>query len=147
MSYPGELTSVAVESYFAALQVAVRQLLSGHSHVLVVIVAEPTDDYSEPHQCHFCGEYVDKEGYEGSEKNGTRKRHWLSDCRPDLVEHEIGETCTWPLIKPSPDSKITQEECDKLNKEMDRPWCYAYQDFATGEWGKEHIHFHKDGPL
>lgn len=24
-----------------------------------------------------------------------KERHWLSDCRPDLVEHEEGPLCTW----------------------------------------------------
>jgi hypothetical protein len=26
---------------------------------------------------------------------GERRRHWLSDCRPDLLPHEPGPTCTW----------------------------------------------------
>lgn len=41
------------------------------------------------HGCHFCGTTV-RGGYE---VDGTR--HWLSDCRPDLTEHEPGELCTW----------------------------------------------------
>jgi hypothetical protein len=44
---------------------------------------------SEWHNCHFCGTLV-RDGYES---DGTR--HWLSDCRPDLTEHEPGPTCTW----------------------------------------------------
>ena len=74
------------------------------------------------HQCHFCGEWV-RDGYETS----SGERHFLSDCRPDLVEHEIGELCTW------------------WNPGSDRPreyTCYAYQDRQTLEWGGEHKHFY-----
>jgi hypothetical protein len=74
------------------------------------------------HQCHFCGEWVK----DGLDPNGDR--HWLSDCRPDLVKHEPGETCTW------------SHEDSAQN-------CYAYQDFWTGAWGPNHIHFHEDGPM
>lgn len=116
----------------------------------------------EPHPCHFCGTYV-LDGYEtvtertvnrdysgdrgvpsspntqlGAQWNQYRVRHWLSDCRPDLVEHEIGPACTWwevgDLPSGHPDSK---------------PDCYAYQnDDAPGRpWTTEHKYFHKDGPM
>lgn len=77
------------------------------------------------HQCHFCGEYV-KDG-----KDPEGKRHWLSDCRPDLVEHEIGPLCTWH---------------DKRTETEPYP-CYAYQDRETRDWTNEHKHFYKDGPM
>ena len=64
----------------------------------------------EPHPCHFCGEYV----IHGYESNG--RRHYLSDCRPDLVEHEIGELCTWTHFVP--------DNTGHGN-------CYAYQDRDT----------------
>jgi hypothetical protein len=57
------------------------------------------------------------------------ERHWLSDCRPDLVKHEPGETCTWFYDE------------DKTKN------CYAYQIPGTREWGTEHIHFYEDGPM
>jgi hypothetical protein len=64
----------------------------------------------EAHNCHFCGTVV-KGGYEA---NG--KRHWLSDCRPDLTEHEPGELCTWA----------------------------PYRCYAQHEYGINHVY--KDGP-
>jgi hypothetical protein len=67
------------------------------------------------HTCHFCGTYVK----DGLENDGTR--HWLSDCRPDLVEHEPGPACTWPY-RPGPNN------------------CYAYKDEA-------HTTFYPDGPM
>ena len=77
------------------------------------------------HTCHFCGDYV-KDGY------GTDgERHWLSDCRPDLVEHEIGPLCTWSYRK---------------GEIADNRSCYAYQDRA-GVWTNQHIHFYKDGAM
>jgi len=89
-------------------------------------------DEDTTHQCHFCGTWVD-EGYEHDvnafDADGNRKRHWLSDCRPDLVEHEPGELCTWHGIG---------------GKQAD---CYAYQDRETNKWTKEHTHFYKDGPM
>lgn len=75
----------------------------------------------EWHQCHFCGTYVK----DGKESNG--ERHWLSDCRPDLVEHEIGEKCTWSYRRTIPGTK--KEDT-----------CYAYEN------GK-HEKFHSDGPM
>lgn len=80
------------------------------------------DEY-RANTCHFCGTYT----YDGYEIDGTT-RHFLSDCRPDLVEHEPGELCTWP-------NRITGYKC------------YAYQNRETLEWTNEHIHFYKDGPL
>lgn len=91
------------------------------------------------HTCHFCGTYVNKEGYEDEAQT---KRHFLSDCRPDLVEHEIGDTCTWgfrrePLMK--------GEEIIQLALPIEET-CYAYQDIDT-KWTKEHKHFYPDGPM
>lgn len=79
----------------------------------------------ESHQCHFCGTHI----LRGWEHNG--ERHYLSDCRPDLVQHEIGELCTWHGMpeRSQPDD------------------CYAYQNRDTNKWGDEHIHFYNDGPM
>lgn len=44
----------------------------------------------DDHHCHFCGEYLDADS-----KDSQGRRHWLSDCRPDLTEHEKGPLCTW----------------------------------------------------
>lgn len=82
----------------------------------------------EFHQCHFCGEYVK----DGKEPKG--KRHFLMDCRPDLVKHEIGDDCTWAYRRKEPNFT-------EVNT------CYAYQDHGTLEWGTEHKHFYKDGPM
>lgn len=87
------------------------------------------EDY---HQCHFCGEYVK----DGKEIDGTR--HWLSDCRPDLVKHEIGELCTWSYRR-------LEEFKDENFKEEDT--CYAYRNTHTLKWTDKHEHFHKDGPM
>ncbi len=97
---------------------------------------EDDDRQLDWHQCHFCGEYV-KYGY-----TIPGKRHWLSDCRPDLVEHEIGPLCTW---------YIYTEEQTKLhgNKWKAKPQeltCYAYQN-SFRDWTKEHKHFYTDGPM
>lgn len=88
------------------------------------------------HTCHFCGEEVkdglDRKGY----------RHWLSDCRPDLVEHEPGPTCTWHNLDTIPEGRN----------------CYAYSvsNFEPSEpgtvgnglkWTDEHKHFYTDGPM
>ena len=81
--------------------------------------------------CHFCGTYTNAEGFE---YNGDR--HWLEDCRPDLVEHEIGPLCTWPIF---------EAPYEHLNEELNRPGCYAYQNSFTLEWGTEHIHFYPKG--
>lgn len=82
--------------------------------------------YEEAHQCHFCGEWV----LDGVSVNG--ERHWLSDCRPDLVEHEPGATCTWHNL-----SVVEGKDC------------YAYQekDVKDPKWGNKHEHFYKDGPM
>lgn len=77
------------------------------------------------HNCHFCGELV-KHGHDSE-----GKRHYLSDCRPDLVEHEPGETCTWYGMSHS----------DRTHD------CYAYQDLLTRQWTDEHKHFYNDGPM
>lgn len=76
--------------------------------------------YEESHQCHFCGTDV----LDGVAVSG--ERHWLSDCRPDLVEHEIGTTCTWHNL-PAVGGKD----------------CYAYQEKGTKDpkWGNKHEHF------
>lgn len=74
------------------------------------------------HQCHFCGEWVrDGVGSDG-------RRHWLSDCRPDLVEHQPGDLCTWP-------GRTGNQRC------------YAYQDGPNGPWTDQHSHFYPDGPM
>ena len=83
----------------------------------------------EFHPCHFCGTEVK----DGKEYNGAK--HYLSDCRPDLVEHEIGDTCTWAFRRKE----------GKLYREEDT--CYAYQDHDTREWTSKHRHFYPDGPM
>jgi hypothetical protein len=77
---------------------------------------------SDWHQCHFCGEDV-KDG-----KDPKGNRHWLSDCRPDLVQHEPGKVCTWASTR------------SDLN-------CYAYQRRSDNTWTSEHEHFYPDGPM
>ncbi len=89
------------------------------------------------HPCHFCGTYV----FEGYEDEAKTKRHWLSDCRPDLVEHEIGELCTWAFRR-KPEFQF--KELGGPYKEQDT--CYAYQDLDTN-WTNEHKHFYPDGPM
>lgn len=89
------------------------------------------EDY---HQCCFCGEYV-RNGYEF---NG--ERHYLSDCRPDLVEHEIGKDCTWRYKAPG------VAESQGLTPLPLEVTCYAFQD-DNQKWTKEHIHFYPDGPM
>lgn len=86
----------------------------------------------EGNTCHFCGTYVSK-GYETGPNR--RKRHWLSDCRPDLIEHDPGESCTWHGLLHA-DGKPAHD-----------PDCYAYQDNITQAWGTEHKHFYPDGPM
>lgn len=86
----------------------------------------------EYHQCHFCGTYVK----DGKESNG--KRHWLSDCRPDLVEHEKGALCTWAFRR---DPELYPKE--KFKEEQT---CYAYQNLDN-EWTDKHEHFYADGPM
>jgi hypothetical protein len=80
------------------------------------------------HLCHFCGTQVN----EGKENDGTR--HWLSDCRPDLVQHDIGKTCTWAF-------KRDEEGWDEKHT------CYAYQNHDTNAWTDKHEHFYPDGPM
>lgn len=93
-------------------------------------------DEEEYHSCHFCGEYV-KDGYES---NGTR--HFLSDCRSDLVEHEIGPECTWSHRK----LPMVMSDGSILPPIDENRTCYAYQD-ENWQWTNEHIHFYKDGPM
>lgn len=76
------------------------------------------------HTCHFCGDAVkDGVGTDG-------KRHHLSDCRPDLVQHEPGPLCTWPHLAEVPEVS-----------------CYAYLARDTDKWTKDHKHFYTDGPM
>lgn len=91
----------------------------------------------EWHPCHFCGAYVNKEGYENK-----HERHFLSDCRPDLIEHEIGSVCTWShrrLPHVRADGSI-------LEPLPENTTCYAYQNL-DGLWTDKHKHFYPDGPL
>lgn len=85
----------------------------------------------EYHTCHFCGTEVK----DGREYNGTR--HYLSDCRPDLVEHEIGDKCTWSY----------QRDPEFKDEFKEQETCYAYQDPESGQFTTEHKYFHKDGPM
>lgn len=68
--------------------------------------------------CHFCGEELTEDSFDYA-----GRRHWLSDCRPDLVEHEEGPLCTW-----GPKG------------------CYAFQD-EQRNWTTEHVHFYPDGRM
>jgi hypothetical protein len=68
------------------------------------------------------------------EESTKGERHWLSDCRPDLVEHEIGPKCTWAYRREM-EQDFKEEDC-----------CYAYQNLDL-EWTKDHVHFYKDGPM
>lgn len=87
-----------------------------------------SSEAEEPHQCHFCGEWV-KDGV--STENGSS--HLLSDCRPDLVSHPAGPLCTWAYRR---DEEVFNETHT----------CYAYQDPDTKKWANEHKHFYPDGP-
>lgn len=88
------------------------------------------------HTCHFCGTQVNKEGYEHK-----GKRHFLSDCRPDLVEHEIGDTCTWAFRRKP--LKMADGSIEEAFPE--KYCCYAYE--KDGHWTDEHMHFYNDGPM
>lgn len=88
-----------------------------------------TDTEVEYHHCPFCGTDV----HDGREPDGTR--HWLSDCRPDLVNHEPGELCTWHGWGPYRDGTTREHDC------------YAYMTNGTAEWGSDHVHFYPDGPM
>lgn len=104
---------------------------------------DPDDGWG---QCHFCGTYV-KANYEDKEKT---KPHFLVDCRPDLVEHEVGELCTWPLMKYSTEDDLhswSNERVDKFNLENMRPGCYAYRDPVTGLFTALHIYFYPNDKL
>lgn len=80
--------------------------------------------------CHFCGTDTCEKGYE---YDGTR--HWLSDCRPDLVKHEPGDACTWSYEIGNPGFKQNLT-------------CYAYQsnNKIGSEWTDSHSNFYPDGP-
>lgn len=91
-------------------------------------------DVEDYHTCHFCGDDVSKRGYG---YDGTR--HYLSDCRPDLVEHEIGEICTWAY-------RLTEYNRDTKEPYRKNETCYAYQD-SDLKWTDDHIHFYPDGPM
>ncbi len=84
----------------------------------------------DTHRCHFCGESLHHNSYDC-----RGNRHWLSDCRPDLVQHEPGTLCTWQRIE------------DENGKVWQEAGCYAYQDHRTNEWTDEHKHFYSDGPM
>lgn len=99
---------------------------------------EPTSfDY---HTCHFCGTLVNN----GHTPNG--ERHYLSDCRPDLVKHEIGEICTWAFRRKPEFIRMKNETEDFPENHT----CYAYEDYNSKHkriWTNEHIHFYPDGPM
>jgi hypothetical protein len=97
------------------------------------------------HTCHFCGTEV-KDGYEDVEKT---KRHWLSDCRPDLAEHEQGDFCTWGYRdRPSNLPELVYNDPNTwFSYPVNPNNCYAYQNFETLQWTNKHEHFHKDGPM
>lgn len=97
------------------------------------------------HTCHFCGEELDHNG--NAWEKGEKVRHWLSDCRPDLVEHEPGPTCTWwAMTRPEFLQKLVDDGKAHLAEAYEgHAVCYAYQDPDTGEFGAEHKHFHRDG--
>lgn len=84
----------------------------------------------EPVRCHFCGEYV-KDGYSTERADGNA-RHWLSDCRPDLVEHPVGPCCTWAYRRDMDSSFGFVEGPDM---------CYAYDKDGN------HVLFYPDGPM
>lgn len=50
----------------------------------------------DTHNCHFCGTSLTHNSYDHD-----GRRHWLSDCRPDLLPHQPGELCTWGYRNPS----------------------------------------------
>lgn len=118
---PFEITYTGTREHMCNLMEALEGKKFG-----VRLQAEETD---KGNTCHFCGTFV-VNGYEIGPNR--RNRHWLSDCRPDLVEHEPGELCTW----------------HNANIEH-RPDCYAYQNHHSKdrEWTTEHKYFYKDGPM
>ena len=95
---------------------------------------------NQEHTCHFCGTWTDEKGYES---NGNR--HYLSDCRPDLVQHEVGPYCTW--LRMTYGGTWSNEKVDQYNEENNLPNCYAYQNNETHEWTAEHQFFYPDKPM
>lgn len=114
-------------------------------YVAPVYPALMPDETDEWHTCHFCG----TDTWNGYEDRMKTKRHWLSDCRPDLVEHPVGPLCTWTLLPyDTRDPQwFTDEQTDNFNKDQDRPGCYAYQDSSSLVWTTEHTHFYPNGPM
>jgi hypothetical protein len=45
------------------------------------------------HYCHFCGDSLTHDDYDSG-----GNLHDAKFCRPDLFEHEIGDTCTRPGV-------------------------------------------------
>lgn len=114
----------AMPALFAYMrEVARRRGVQSEDYKDAQAIAYAAPGFDPTHQCHFCGTDVTY-GYEAD-----GKRHWLSDCRPDLVEHKPGSTCTW------------------WNSETGEARCYAYQDNLTREWTDKHEHFYDDGPM
>ena len=78
-------------------------------------------------RCHFCGD--------------EDSPHMLADCRPDLVEHEVGPDCTWwtswQLYLETGDEK-------KYGVTSIEQSCYAYQNPLTLEAGTEHKYFYSN---
>lgn len=90
----------------------------------------------ETHRCHYCGTELRHDSYEFA-KGGKGERHWLSDCRPDLVRHEPGGKCTWAYRRGS----------EEFANENENTFCYAYRNPDTNEVGLEHKYFYGDGPM
>lgn len=108
-----------------------------NSHQIIRSIHEFSYEEDEVHTCHFCGTYVNKEGYETS---GEKERHWLSDCRPDLVEHEIGPICTWDFRR----KPLTLSDGTVEDAFPEKYCCYGYN--KDGKWTDEHKYFYPDGP-
>lgn len=114
----------------------------------------------QSHHCHFCGtdlshdsfEYV----YDKETKVTSKVRHWLSDCRPDLVYHEPGPICTWSFRTEEFMQKLLDDgKTDLYEHYKDLPMCYAYEcpdryegdKYIPSEWTESHNYFLKDGPM
>lgn len=112
----------------------------------------------QTHKCHFCGSDLTHNSFSSERDPETGiwglRRHWLSDCRADLVEHAIGSDCTWSFITEEFLEKLRHEGKDVLLEMYQKhPKCYAYEYSGGSEnsyksvWTDQHIHFHKDGPM